>query len=137
MTRERPPLLLRLSVVVGALSLFLGLVGVGLLLVRGDVEGATAGPGLGASVRVLGAPDDARLAVVLAWSENGVEFREEGRRTEESAHRFVLPPLPEGRMVTMEVLDVSADPPRSLVVHRGECRPGEEIVLDLADAHDR
>ena len=133
MTRERPPFVLRLAVVVGAATLLLGLVGVVLIILRGDDPASAAGRGLEAYVRVTGFEADATLAVGVQWENDGMLHREGAHAVEDDPGLFLLPRLPDDQAVTIEVLDTGAETPGRLAARELVVRPGDEVVIDLAD----
>jgi len=134
MSRSRPPLLLRLAVVVGAFTLLLGLVGVVLLVLQGDDSASAAGPGLGERVRVVGAEEALGLTVQARWEEGDVLHRELARELSHAAHVYLLPPGLVGRDVVIEVLDDAGD---VLASHRHVPRRAEEIRVEVQAAPER
>lgn len=129
------PLLLRFAVVIGGVSLVLGLVGAVLLLIHDDEMDPAYGPGLGARLVVLGAPSSADLQVDLSWTEGGIHERSAAIRLGTANASFLLPPAASDRSVLLEIRDRNAD---GEVLHEEELRVerGEVIVVDLAMRED-
>lgn len=136
MTRERPPLLLRFAVVVGAISLLLGVAGIVFLVLRTDEDASAAGSGPGERVRVVGAAADATLAVDVRWEEGPILHTEAAHPIGGLAGSFLLPPGLVGRPVVVEVRDAGTTPPRRLVRREIVPREGGEIELEVGNAGD-
>ena len=135
MSREHPPLLLRLAVVVGGFTLLLGLVGVVLIVLRGDDVASAAGPGLGEHVRVVGAEEGAQLTVSARWEEGPILHNEAARPLASESHVFLLPPGLAGRTVVLVVHD--AETSRSLATREVRLQRGEEIRVEVEPVGER
>lgn len=134
MSRSRPPLLLRLAVVVGGFTFLLGLVGVVMMMLHGEDDASAAGPGLGERVRLVGAGDVPGIVVQARWQEGDVLHRESARTLSDAAHVYLLPPGLVGRDVLIEVLDDAGD---VLASRRAVPRRGEELRLEVGTAPER
>lgn len=130
-----PPFLLRLSVVVGSISLLLGLVGVGWLIVNGDDSASAAGAGLGEYLRVVGLGEDVVPEVTVQWAEGDIVHVEPARPLASAAGSFLLPPGLAGRRVLIEVRDLHT----SLSLASQELVPirGTEIQIEIAETTER
>ena len=124
MSAQRPPLLLRLAVVVGAFTLLLGIAGVFLVVLRGDDDASAAGPGLREHVRVVGAAADASLDVEVHWEEGANLHVEAARRLASPGHVFLLPPELTGRAVDDRGPRVTDRAPPRARADRGATGPG-------------
>lgn len=131
MTRGTPPVLLRLAVIVGGVTLVFGIVGLVLLVVVGGEDDPVGGPGLGPLLRIRGVPLDGRLTVDVIWEEDEAAVRQSARPTRD-ATTWILPPLPADRPITIEVKNTAAWPPQVCVLQRRRIAPGEEVVVDFS-----
>ena len=130
-----PPFLLRLSVVVGSLSLLLGLVGVGWLVLRDDDSASAAGEGLGERLRVVGLADDIVPEVTVRWEEDGIVYVEPARPLASVADSFLLPPGLAGRSIVLEVRDPETS--RSLASQVIVPIHGVEIQIEIVKTAER
>ncbi len=131
MPDDRPPFILRLAVVVGGVSLLLGIVAAVSLVVQGEEPGPVAGPGMWARVRIEGAPPGVPLEVAVTWNEADATITQRARRLEGGSDVWILPPCPEGVLVTILVRNPSTSPPDVLGSERVEVRPGMETRVDV------
>lgn len=96
-------LVLRLAVVVGATALLAGIAGWVLLALRPDIPTRGDSAPTGSQVRVLGeAAIERAQHVEVEWFEDGTRITQSARRGE-APGVWVLPPVPEGRHVTLRV----------------------------------
>jgi hypothetical protein len=130
MSRDHPPLLLRLAVVVGGFTLLLGIAGVVLVVLDGDDDASAAGPGLREHVRVVGAAADASLEVEVHWEEGANLHVEAARRLASAGHVFLLPPELTGRAIEIEVRE--SQTARLLAHERVVLRQGQEVRIAVA-----
>ena len=135
MKPARPPLLLRLAVVVGAFTTLLGAVGVVFMILRSDETASASGSGLGELVRVVGVEDGDSLTVNVHWEEGPILHKETARRIAAGAALYLLPPDLVGRNVVIEVLD--AETSHTLAGREVVLRKGEEIRIEIDRAAER
>ena len=144
MSREQPPLLLRLAVVVGAFTLLLGAVGIVMVALRSDDYASAAGPGLQERVRVVGAADDALFVVHVRWEAGSIQHREaalglsvpgHGGAGSRAGHLFKLPPDLAGHDVVIEVLDARTS--QILASREVLLRKGEEVRIEVGSTTER
>ena len=136
MSRRRPPLLLRLAVVVGAFTFLLGLVGVVLMMLRDDASASAAGPGLGERVRVVDARGNGarRVGVRARWQEGEVHHLEAARPLSSAAGVYLLPPGLVGREIVIEVLDDAGEVQAS---RTAVPRRAQEIRVEVGTTPER
>lgn len=132
-----PPFWLRLSVVVGACALVLGIAGAILLIVNNEGAQPAYGAGLCPRLQIEGLdgtwPED--MAVSVAWHEEGeaTDVQQTALPLAGSPGTFLLPPDACDRRVVIEILDTRSDPPTSLGRHEVDVRRGEDVTLDVSD----
>lgn len=122
MNPDRPPLLLRVAVVIGGAALLFGLVGLFLMLAENDAP--TWGPGLRARVQVHGAPRNAEVAVEARWHEGDVFVTVPALRLGGKSSTFLLSDDVLDRRVELHAWTAGDGPSlsakREVVVRRGD-----------------
>lgn len=131
------PFWLRVSVVVGGVSLLLGVIGAVAMVVRGDVEMSDLGPGYRPALTLTGLPDDAwaDVTVSVRWWEATLEaqVRQDAEPVAGVPGSYGLPPDAVGREVELEIFRGR----ELLERHKAEIVEGRTLRLDLAAAPPR
>ena len=135
MSDDRPPLWLRLCVVIGGTSLVLGLAGVVYLFVHGETPDPVAGAGFAPRVRLVGvAPTgEGTLRVVASWRDEKADawIRQPGDVVPTDPLLFLLPPASAGRNIHLDVFGEREGVELLLATREMEVTTDHELTFDL------